>query len=154
MGRYVSMILNHSLSVGDYVFDYVKKSQSKEYYENYKIDATYRTDKGEEKTVKIPLTNFGKIRKNRLHYRFEIVYKKDWLNKILFDLLIKNKVDLSGRVFYGIYFSDDTKYVFLTTILIKDDMIFSNSMKKTYTLKTFDELEWIIKQGLSFSKNI
>ena len=35
MGGYAGGIGNFALQMGDYVFDYVKDGQPKEYYENY-----------------------------------------------------------------------------------------------------------------------
>ena len=153
MGYYGTSILGHSLTMGDWEFDHIKKSQSREYYENYKIEVEYEDDKRKKKTLKFPLTHFGKIRKNRLHYRFEVDQKRqDWFRKPLFDLLVKNKVDLSCQIYYGIYSREYAKYVFLNSAIVDDQMTFSNYDKRIYVIKTYDELLWVIKQGLEISK--
>ena len=73
------MIGIFDLRLSDWVFDYVKDRQPKEYYEDYMIDLTFIrrgsdhpwSDSEDEEKIQLPLLKLGKIKKSKKYYYFE-----------------------------------------------------------------------------------
>lgn len=171
MGGYIGQIGAYELYMPDYVFDYVKQSQPKEYYEKYEIKLEFAKildgfkkenpwvieRNKEEETLKLPLLSFGKLKKLRKYYRFEWDYN---LEKLLWDELEKRNIKIKGYVFVRIHVNggwnhkDIWNYYYLTSIVEDDDITLSSTIKKMHTLTSYDELSWLFKKGFIFSQKI
>ncbi len=150
MGRCVARIANQYLEHGDYVWDYVKDKQSKEYYENYTIDATLKNvDTGKEKEIKIPLLELVDIKLNRKTYSLSWRGNKS-LHEYLYKLVVDMKIQIKGTPYVGVYNRSISKKYFLQS-KIGDDNIILAVKPRFMEIKKYEEYEWMAKNGLDFT---
>ena len=158
MGGYIGSIGKYTILMGDYVFDYVKRSKPLEYYKNYKIKCEFRNDITHEyEDVEYPLHLFGEIKKLKKYYEFIPDFN---LEKILWDELIKREIEIIGYVYVtvfvsGGYFADDVwNYYFLQTPINGDLVELSNKNSQKYNIKKYEDFKWLHKHGLQFSQKL
>jgi len=93
MGGFAATVGKYYVYYGDYAWDYVKDRKTKEYYEEYEIDATLEID-DEKIDIKIPLLDLVNLKKYRTKYGFEWSDDKT-LHKWLYNYVISKVMILN-----------------------------------------------------------
>jgi len=167
MGGYAGGIGNYALHMSDWVFDYVKDRQPKEYYENYMVDLTFIkrdndhpwSDHDSEEEIQLPLLKFGKIEKLKKHYRFEQDFS---LQKLLWEEIEKRGLVVEGYVGISNYYTDENgknifKYYYLTSKIGEEPITLQSPTEGVdilHGINNYEENVWCVKQGLEFYSNI
>lgn len=172
MGFFGAQIGNYSMNLHDSIYDDVKKSKPKEYYEKYRVDIEFNKDLNngyvDRESLCFPLTMFGKIKKLKKYYTFDFDIN---LGPILFDELKKRMIVLDGICELSVYIGEDdkgkrrwktyylTSEIGKTTIELSDyeGSIYQPCKEYDYILypvihkiKSYDDLLWLNKNGLEF----
>lgn len=168
MGGYAGCIGDYCLIVPDYVFDYVKDGQSRDYYDNYQIDCEFVqylpglkkenpfvVEKNKnEWNIQIPLSKFGEIKKLRKNYRFHLDFN---LNSLLWSEIKKREIIIKGYIGIGGYYENEngknvwSYYYLMSKIGEKPIKLQSDADDIVeHELKDYEDHKWIIKHGLEF----
>lgn len=178
MGWYGGSIGDFRLLIHDSVHDHVKDKQSKEYYENYLVDAEFkqllpgfkepeRPWMGRERNknewdLQIPLLMLGNIFKLKKNYRFE------WninLDKLMWEEIEKRGFIVEGYISIGKYCGKDNEndskwnYFYLTSKIgekpIKlETPINDNHNVKKHIVNNYYDHYWLMHNGLEFFTEI
>lgn len=164
MGGYAGMIGKYALHMGDYVFDYVKDRQPKEYYENYMVDMTFIirdsdhpwSDRDVEDEIQVPLLKLGKLTKLKKYYRFKPDFS---LQRLIWEEIEKRDLVVEGYIgifsFYEKDFKRVYKYYYLTTNIGEEPIKLQSPTKGVevdmlHHVHNFEENKWLVEQGLEF----
>ena len=149
MGRHTAKIANYYIEYGDYFFDYLKDKQSKEYYENFVVDATLKdTYLDTEIEIKIPLLELADIKLNRK------TYSVDWsgtkgIHQYLYGVVIKTGVQIKGTPYVSVSNRSISKKYFLQS-KIGDDNITLAMKPRFMEIKKYEDYKWMGENGLEF----
>ena len=176
MGGFIAQVGKYKAYYGDYLWDYIKRKQPKEYYENYKFEINVTNlETGVEEEIEVPvLDNFLTIKKLRKNYDFEYINGNN-LFKWLFNKTIE-KERLFGIAYIQTHWDEyPTKWAefFLKSKIfefpIRLEGVYSkcesdndceNNLKcfkdfgcadiSILEIKTLEEIFWIYNNGLHF----
>ncbi|MFW6219749.1 MAG: hypothetical protein ACOC33_02830 [bacterium] len=154
MGRYVAKINEHYVEYGDYFWDYIKRRKPKEYYENKFVEVDYENlATGEEKQIKIPITQFVKIRLLKKCYTWE--WKKDdegslhkWLYNYIKNELKENievyvKLDVYPTISYWYNEKEKYTYDYYLNSPIGDENIIITTKPKLMEITDYSQYVWL-----------
>lgn len=175
MGGYAANIGDFALHMGDYIFDYVKDRQPKEYYDNWMVDMEFiQYQPGwlkkkhpwsvEERNKKvwdilIPLSKLGNIKKLKKYYRFESDFD---LKKLMWEEIVGRGCIVEGYVAVSDHYTDKGggvifKYYYLTSEIGEEPIKLQSPTEGVdilHHVRNYDEHIWMIKHALDFYTEI
>ena len=167
MGGYAGSIGLYALHMGDWVFDYVKDRQPKEYYENYMVDLTFVkrdsdhpwSDHDSEDEIQLPLLKLGTLEKLKKYYRFIPDFS---LQKLLWEEIERRGLVVEGYIGLSNYYTDENgknifKYYYLTSEIGEEPVCLQSPTEGVdilHRVRDFEENKWCVKQGLEFYHKI
>lgn len=171
MGGYAGCIGDFALHMGDYVFDYVRNSAPKEYFENKTIEMDFIhylpgfkkhpfiIERNQDRYgIEVPLLNLGTIEKLKKHYRFTPDFN---LTKLLWEEIEKRSFTVEGYASIGNYYEEDGKtiwkYYYLTSGIGEHPIKLQEPTEDVdilHEVHNYDEHMWLIKNGFDFYTEI
>ena len=167
MGGYAGMIGRYALHMGDWVFDYVKDRQPKEYYENYMVDLEFikrdddhpHSDDDYRDDIQIPLLKLGKLTKLKKYYRFEPDFS---LQRLLWEEIERRDLVVEGYIgIYNYYVNENGenifKYYYLTSEIGEEPIRLQSPTEGVdilHRVRNFEENKWCVEMGLEFFSEI
>lgn len=147
MGRFIARINNYYVEYGDWMWDYVKDRQDKEYYMTYNINATLENlDKKEKIDIEIPLIELVNIKKYRSKYGIDWVDDKS-LHKWLFNHIKSKNEKVEGYPIlrtarFDSFNEPKVENYYLQTDIGDDDIVIK-SIKKAIEIKNYGDFMWL-----------
>lgn len=168
MGGYAGSIGNYALHMGDYVFDYVKRSQPQEYYKEYLIDMEFiKYREGVIKhrfcvernkdvwKIKIPLLKLGKINKLKKYYEFIPDFN---LQKLMWEEIKSRGFIVEGYICIGDWINgygereDIWNYYYLISNIGEEPIVLSSKIDGVdllHEVHDYEEDTWIQQHSLN-----
>lgn len=157
MGKFVAHVGEWELMYGDYQWDYVKRSQPKEYYENYKFNGNLFNGRTKENIeVEIPFLELAEIYLLKKYYGFAHKEEDSPLRRVLWRIVVEEMgyvpevcVYVMGNLGRADTYRNDWKeyYVFEYHLQseIGDNNVILGLERKRHIIKNYDDFEWLNK---------
>lgn len=145
MGRYTSKINKTYAEYGDYSWDYVKRNQPKEYYDNCKIGISIKEGENEY-LVEVPVEELVDIKLVKKLYDWDWNNNKTlgrWLYKFVKDKGEQINVIVSATLgTFNLNYEKPLVEGYYLQSEIGDEKIILSTEKKIHTIKSYDDFEW------------